>query len=227
MLIVVVERARADTVFEAMLTAGQFHLPGRGLMYQLSAGHGMVNLPSRVSDRFYGADMQQVIRAIDHLSGHSHWRDNGLDGLGVPSGGAQQSRQGRDLPALRDQVRLSAIVPAENADAFTDFVLGAGVPGLTVVPTFFTAAEEGCKIAGARVNSEYALYRSIVAPDVATRVGELLQSGSADRELRDLCVFTNAIPRVARYVAGAKDYRAAPLSLGLSEAEPGVSEAPS
>ncbi len=219
-LIVMVDRRRVDEVFEAMAKAGEFHLPGRGLMYHHPVDNGMLNLPSRVSANNYDANMQQVIRAIDHLSGHSHWRDQGL---GDPRGHRAQTvtqSTARDA-ALSDQIRLSALVKRSEADAFTDLVLDAGVPGLTMVQTFFTAAQEGCKIAGARVNDEYALYRCILDPGVATHVRSVIQQHAADRGVHDFCVFGNAVPRVARYIAGAKDHRTQGIAL-LPDAPPQV-----
>ncbi|MEL7451369.1 MAG: hypothetical protein AAFN78_19315, partial [Pseudomonadota bacterium] len=166
------------------------------------------------------------IRAIDHLSGHSHWRDNGVQGLGTPDQAAGRARRLGDNPALRDQVRLTAIVRDEDSEAFSDFVLNAGVPGLTVCPTFFTATDEGCKVAGGRVNSEYALYRSIVNPQTAEHVHRVVREEADERGLRDLCLFSNPVPQVARYVAGSVDYRTAPFSLSAGGAEQPTSKSP-
>ncbi len=207
-LIVLADRRHVEGVFNAMATAGEFHRPGHGLMYRLPIDHGMINLPSRISIHSYNANMQQVIRAIDHLSGHSHWRDNALGEVSHDPESGRGSESVSDDVALRNQVRLSAIVRHSEADAFSDLVLDAGVPGLTVFQTFFSAAEEGCQIAGARVNEEYALYRCILSPADANHVRGAIQHTAEDRGIYDVCVYTNSIPMVARYVAGSKNYRA-------------------
>ncbi len=205
-LIVLTDRKHVDGVFEAMAKAGEFHRPGRGLMYRMPVDHGMVNLHSRISTQNYDANMQQIIRAIDHLSGHAHWRDNAL-GEATNKSALSDSSKGGVNKALHDQKRLSAIVRRSQADVFSDLALDAGVPGLTVVQTFFSAGEEGCKVAEARVNDEYALYRCILNPKDAHRIRDVIEDTAEERGINDFCVYTNSIPRVARYVAGSKDYR--------------------
>ena len=212
-LIVLAEEQHVDNVFEAIAAAGEFHRPGNGLMYRMPVDHGMVNLPSRISARNYDANMQQIIRAIDHLSGHSHWRDSGHADAAAEGKSGSKLITAADDSALRDQVRVSAIVRRGEADAFSDMVLEAGAPGLTVVQTSFSAAEEGCQIAGARVNDEYALYRCILRPDVARHVQGVIRETAESRGINDLCVYTNPVPVVARYVPGGTDYRAPTGSL--------------
>ncbi|NNF15170.1 MAG: hypothetical protein HKN70_00415 [Gammaproteobacteria bacterium] len=207
-LIVLAEQQYVEGVFDEMARVGEFHRPGNGMMYRMPVEHGMVNLPSRVSAHKYDADMQQIIRAIDHLSGHSHWRDAGQNHSSTHDNSGQETSSIANELALRDQVRMSAIVRRSEADAFSDLVLEAGAPGLTVVQTFFSAAEEGCQIAGARVNEEYSLYRSILRPEVANRVCGAVKEAAEHQGIDDLCVYTNPVPAVARYVPGGKEYRA-------------------
>lgn len=224
-LIVVVDRERVDDVFEAMAAAGEFHLPGRGLMYHTPVDRGMVNLSSRESDQFHAANMQQVIRAIDHLNGHSHWRDSGASGTGSAMASTGRGPDTNQHPALLNQQRLTAIVRTEDTQSFSDLVLGAGVPGLTVCSTFFTAADEGCQIAGARINSEYSLFRSVLEPALALRVEEVLRDQGAAQGLNDLCVYSNPIPRVARYVPGATEYRKTTLTAEVGHNAAATSDA--
>lgn len=207
-LIVLADRAQINNVFDAVAKAGEFHLPGRGLMYCLDIDKGMFNLPSRTSPDRYAANMQQIIHAIDHLSGHTHWRDNGVRDVSAAGKTMRTLSPTSNAAALRDQVRLSAIVRRDDSQAFTDLVLEAGVPGLTVSHAFFTAADEGCRVAGARVNDEYALYRCILSQDEATQVGAAIEGAAECKGIRDLCIFANAVPRVARYLPGTMDYRA-------------------
>ncbi|MEM7083380.1 MAG: hypothetical protein AAF465_11665 [Pseudomonadota bacterium] len=205
MLIVLVDSDQAESVFAAMTEAGEFHRPGRGLIYRVDGVSGLSNLPSRASSRRYAADMQQIIRAIDHLSGHSHWRDQ--------SGATEEKRRANKTRVadsiLRDQIRVSAMVRRAESQRFTDLMLDAGVPGLTEVEAFFVAADEGCQVAGARVNDEYRLYRSILSAPMAKRIRQVVEETASDKGVRDLCVFSNPIAEVVRYVPGKKDHRAA------------------
>ncbi|MFK8031354.1 MAG: hypothetical protein AB8G18_14050 [Gammaproteobacteria bacterium] len=212
-LIVLAERRHIEGVFDAMARAGEFHRPGHGLMFRMPVDSGMINLPSRISTHHYDVDMQQIIRAIDHLSGHSHWRDAGLSESSSRVKSQRRNNSDPNSSALRDQIRLSAIVRHSDADAFTDLVLDAGAPGLTVAQTFFAAADEGCQIAGARVNEEYSLYRCILCQEVADHVRRVIEDKAENRGITDVCVYANSVPQVARYVAGVTDHRIQPVSL--------------
>lgn len=81
-LMVIADEADVEEVFDAMAKAGALHLPGRGFMYRLSIDTGLFNLPSRLSHHHYAANMQQIITAIDHLAGHTHWRDQTVFSVG-------------------------------------------------------------------------------------------------------------------------------------------------
>ena len=81
-LMVIADDADVEVIFDAMAKAGEFHLPGRGFMYRLAIDKGMFNLPGRVSNHHYPANTQQIINAIDHLTGHTHWRDQSVFEVG-------------------------------------------------------------------------------------------------------------------------------------------------
>lgn len=204
---VMADESHVEQIFDAMAKAGEFHLPGRGLMYRLPVDKGMFNLPSRVSRHHYEASMQQIIHAIDHLQGHTHWRDQAVFDVGTEGKGTGLDCIQPNAPALTDPVCLSAVLRHADSPRLMDMLLDAGAPGLTMHRARIAAAMQCDELAGACVNDEYAMFRCIVDEDTATRVCAALEDGAEAAGVRDLCVTVNRVSRVACYVPGERGYR--------------------
>ncbi len=205
-LMVLAEEADADEIFDAMAAVGQLHLPGRGFMYRLRIAQGMFHLASRVSHHHYDANMQQVINAIDHLSGHTNWRDQSVVELSGGGRGVGITTQ-YEAPTLENQVSLSALVCRDKHEQLMDIMLDAGAPGVNVNFTRFTAPDQDCLISGARINEEYGMLRCITNEATAQRICAVINSEAEDEGLRDFCMFVNPVPKVATYIPGAQDFR--------------------
>ncbi|MEM7282638.1 MAG: hypothetical protein AAF438_13525 [Pseudomonadota bacterium] len=205
-LMVVCDDADAEGVFEAMDQAGELHLPGRGFMYRLNVQTGMFNLPSRMSTHHYKASMQQIIDTIDHLAGHTHWRDQSAFDVGAGRGtGKQLLKVSR--PILTDQVAISTMVRRSQMTLLMDLLLDAGAPGLNLNYGRFVAKQSDNTVAGARVNDEYGLLRCVTNQPTAEKICSVLEQMTEHYRLTDLCVLINQVPTVATYVPGEKDYR--------------------
>ena len=206
-LMVLADESNADEVFDAMALAGELHLPGKGFMYRLSIDKGMFNLPSRVSHHHYDANMQQIINAIDHLSGHTHWRDQSVFDVGGRGRGVGLDSLPKEERVLKDQICISALVARSQCQGVMDMMLDAGAPGLNLTYARFTTSEASASLAGARVNEEYGMPRSIMdakhAESLCTSVDEVAERLG----FTDLCVAVHPVPAVATYVPGGKDYR--------------------
>ena len=63
----VVEKTEADDIFSNMARAGKITEPGRGFMYSIPVRSGLINVSSTVSSSAYGANMEQIISALDDL----------------------------------------------------------------------------------------------------------------------------------------------------------------
>lgn len=209
-LMVIADESDADAVFEAMAKAGDLHLPGRGFMYRLNIDRGMFNLPSRVSHHHYDANMQQIINAIDHLSGHTHWRDQSVFDVGGQGRGVGLESLRQDNRVLEDQVCLSAWASREQCQAVMDMLLNAGAPGLNLTYARFTASAADAYLAGARINEEYGMLRCITGAEVAQGVCAMVERDAEQAGIRDLCVMVNSVPSVATYIPGSHDYRQPP-----------------
>jgi nitrogen regulatory protein PII len=207
-LMIIADETDADDIFDAMALAGELHLPGRGFMYRLNIDKGMFNLPSRVSHHHYDANMQQIIHAIDHLSGHTHWRDQSVFNVGGGGRGVGLDTLKAGSVQLADQVSLSAIATREHCAAIMDLLLDAGAPGLNITYGRYTGREAAEHIAGAQLNEEYGLLRCITDSITAQKICATVDSEAESRGLRDFCMFVNAVPQVATYIPGNIDYRA-------------------
>ena len=212
-LMIITDESDADEVFDAMAKAGQLHLPGRGFMYRMAIDKGMYNLPARMSHHHYEANMQQIIHAIDHINGHTHWRDQsvfnvGGNGRGVGLEGLQQP-----TAELKDQVSLSAICSRSHGDQLMNMMLDSGAPGVNVSYARFVQGEISDQsteqLSGARLNEEYGMFRCITAESVAQKICSTVETEADSSGLTDLCMFVNKVPRVATYVPSKIDYRQA------------------
>jgi len=208
-LTVIADPGDVEDVFDAMAVAGQLHLPGRGFMYRLEVDRGLFNLPSRFSHHHYPANMQQIINAIDHLAGHTHWRDQSAADIG---GGGRSAGLGIRTPAstLEDQRCLTAIVNRDQLVTLMDLLLDAGAPGLNVNHARFVARddEEGEEhLAGARINQEYGLLRCVTDTNRTAHLASVIEQHAATAGVTDLCVTVTRAPRVATYLPGTTDFR--------------------
>jgi len=208
LLLVIAEEDDADTVFEAMARAGNLHQPGRGFMYSVPVSKGMFNLQSRVAHHHHDASMQQIISAIDHMAGHNHWRDGSVIDVGG-SGRAAGLRGLSPVVQLNNQVCLSVICHREDSSAMINMMLDTGAPGLNFHFARFSDAQVNEELAGAHLKDEYGIIRCITHAETAEAVCTSLGDASDQRRMTDFCAFIVDAPRVATYVPGKKDYRAA------------------
>ncbi len=207
---VLAESSDAEEIFSAMAKAGQVHLPGRGFMYRVPVGTGMFNLPSRITHHHHEASMQQMIHAIDHLTGHTHWRDQEVFSLGgeVKAAGIDFLSQQAGVVA-EPQRMMSSIVLRSQADQMIDILLDAGAAGVNVSHARYAAQDELCEIAGARINLEYSMLRCVTS---RRRVGSLHVTASEAAKaagIEDLCMYTQPVAEVATYVPSEREHRAA------------------
>lgn len=207
-LLVIAEEDDADTVFDAMAQAGNLHLPGRGFMYRVPVSKGMFNLQSRGSHQHHDASMQQIISAIDHIAGHNHWRDGRVvDAVG--NGRASGLGNLSPVVELNNQVCLSVICHREDSSALVEMMLDAGAPGLNFNYARFSDHHIDEHLAGAAISDEYALMRCVTHNDTAQSVCELLDEASSKQRITDFCAYFVQAPRVATYVPGKRNFRAA------------------
>ncbi len=213
-MMVLADNADIEEIFAAMAKAGEFHLPARGFMYRLPVDKGMFNLPSRIANPHYPANTQQIIHAIDHLTGHTHWRDQAVFDIGNQGKGIGLKIDKQNKQELTNQVCFSTIVNRDQSQDFMDLMLDASAPGLNVSYSRFVAMgeyeQEHHDIAHAHVNDEYATIRCITNQNTADSVTQAIEEKSEQEGIKDVCVLAHAVPRIAKYIPGKKDHRAKP-----------------
>ncbi len=206
-LMVLADEANADEVFDAMARAGQLHLPGRGFMYRMAIDKGMFNLPARVSHHHYDANMQQIINAIDHLSGHTHWRDQAVFNVGGEGRGAGLENFTSSQTTLTDQVALSAMIKRPQAPALMDAMLDAGAPGLNITYARHVQANAETHQGSVGVSDEYGMLRCITDAQTSEVICATIDGQAESLGFKDMCMFVNSVPKVATYIPGNVDYR--------------------
>lgn len=217
-LMIIADEADVEEIFDAMAKEGEFHLPGRGFMYRLPIDMGIFNLPSRVSHHHYAANTQQIINAIDHLTGHTHWRDQSVFDVGNNGKGVGLKIHHENHSELTNQVCFTTIVNRDQSHELMDLMLDAGAPGLNVIYARFIAANDyELELAQAHVNHEYATIRCITDHDTAKSVAKAIETDAEKRELRDMCVMAHSVPRVAKYVYHqTEEHRSKPKRFALT-----------
>lgn len=207
-LLVIAEESDADAIFDAMAQAGNLYLPGRGFMYSVPVSKGMFNLRSRTSHHHHDASMQQIISAIDHMAGHNHWRDGSA--VDVVGNGRAVGLEGLSpVEYLNNQVCLSVICRREESTSLINMMLDSGAPGLNFTHARFSDEHTEEHLAGASISDEYAMIRCVTHTDTAETVCQLLDAASGEQQVTDFCAHIVPAPRVASYVPGKKNYRAA------------------
>lgn len=215
-LTVLVDENSSRGVFTAMASAAEMHLPGRGYMFMMPLDRGMFNLPSRSSAHAYEANMQQIITAIDNLSGHTHWRDQSA--YSVVQNSRQQARAKRSRQNYRkDMVSVCSVVDRDDVELLIEMMLAAGATGMQISHARFAANEEACELAGAKINKEYAIVRSVRDAVTAEAISNHVRQAAEEADLCDVCMFLQPVPLVASYVPGQHNYRAEPLTETVSK----------
>lgn len=204
---VIAEQSQANKIFDAMARAGELHLPGRGFMYRLVIDRGIVNLPSRATDHRTDANLQQVIRAIDHLTGHTDWRDQSVREVGTKGRAIGLNLPGSDSNEGAAQVCLTAIVARDDADRLMEFLLDQGAPGVNISYNRLVGDAGEALVSGAHIAHEYALLRCIAPEGTVRDLAAAIEAQAEAEGLTDLCVLSNPVARIATYMPGLIDYR--------------------
>ncbi len=210
-LMVLADNSDVEGIFTAMAKAGEFHLPARGFMYSLPIDKGMFNLPSRIANPHYPANTQQIIHAIDHLTGHTHWRDQAVFDVGGQGKGTGLKFLEQNKTTQTNQVCFSSVVNRDQSQQFMDLMLDSGAPGVNVSYSRFVAmGDDDYELAHANVNQEYATIRCITNQNIADLITENIETTAEQRGINDICVLAHSVPRIAKYIPGQKDHRKKP-----------------
>ncbi len=183
----VVDKSESDEIFADMARAGRITEPGRGFMYSIPVSSGLINISSTVSSSTHGANMEQIIAALDDLKGNKEWRQS-LD-----------SNKGKSLKTtyLENLVGVYCIIPRDNYSDVYDAILDSGAPG---VSTNFGVMTDSDSEQGQ--NEEWALVYTSIGPsgveDLRNSVTKKITEIGIDR----FAFYTLPIPRALTYLGG-------------------------
>ena len=186
----VVEKNEADEVFGNMARAGKITEPGRGFMYSIPVSSGIVNVSSTVSSSSHGANMEQVIAAIDEIKGGKDWRS------GTDAG------KGKALKTtfLENLVGLYCIVPRDNYSDVYDALLEAGAPGVSTNFGVMLDADSGD---GEQAqNEEWAVVYTSLGPANVDKVRDAVAGKIESIGLDRAAFYTLPIPKALTYLGG-------------------------
>ena len=182
----IVDKNEADEVFADMARAGKITEPGRGFMYSIPVRSGLINISSTVSSSAHGANMEQVISALDDLKGGKDWRT------------AADAGKSRALKTtfLENLVGLYCIVPRDYYEDVYDSILDAGAPGVST--NFGIMVDSGDD----DQNEEWALVYTSVGPDSVESLREKIESKLVSLNVNGSASYTLPIPRALTYLGG-------------------------
>jgi nitrogen regulatory protein PII len=185
----VVDKSEADDIFAEMARAGKITEPGRGFMYSIPVSSGLINISSTVSSSAHGANMEQVISALDDLKGGKDWR----------SAAESSSSKALKTTFLEDLVGLYCIVPRDNYEEVYDSVLEGGAPGVSTNFGLMLDADSG---SNQQQNEEWALVYTSVGPNSIDALREKVSSKLNEKGINRFAFYSLPIPRALTYLGG-------------------------
>ena len=186
----VVEKSEADDVFAEMARSGRITEPGRGFMYSIPVSSGLINVSSTISSSAHGANMEQIISAIDELKGGKDWRIL-----------ADESKsKALKTTFLKNLVGLYCIVPRDQYSTVYDAILEAGAPGVSTNFGVMIDAEDSED--GQHQNEEWALVYTSVSPNNVDLIRESIQKEIENLKIDRFAFYSLPIPRALTYLGG-------------------------
>ncbi len=186
----VVEKSDADDIFSSMARAGKITEPGRGFMYSIPVHNGLINVSSTVSSSAHGANMEQIISALDDIKGNKEWRTS------VDSGKTSSLK----TTFLENLVGLYCIVPRDFYGDVYDAILDSGAPGVSTNFGVMIDAEDSEE--GQHQNEEWALVYTSVGPSNVDSVRDSVQKDIEKLGIDRFAFYTLPIPRALTYLGG-------------------------
>ena len=181
-------KADADDIFGGMARAGKITEPGRGFMYSIPVRSGLINVSSTVSSSAHGANMEQIISALDDLKGDKDWRT------------AADTGKSKALKTtfLENLVGLYCIVPRDYYEEVYDAVLDAGAPGVST--NFGVMLDAGER--QDHLTEEWALVYTSVGSNKVDSLREKLTEKLSVLGIDRFAFYSLPIPRALTYLGG-------------------------
>lgn len=186
----VVEKSEADEIFNDMARAGKITEPGRGFMYSIPVHSGLINVSSTVASAAHGANMEQIISALDDLKGGKDWRSS-------PELGKTKALK---TTFLKNLVGLYCIVPRDYYGDVYDSILDAGAPGVST--NFGVMIDADASNDEQQQNEEWALVYTSVVPDKVDQLRNTVSEKISELGIDRYAFYTLPIPKALTYLGG-------------------------
>jgi hypothetical protein len=159
-------------------------------MYSIPVHNGLINVSSTVSSSAHGANMEQIISALDDIKGNKEWRTS------VDSGKTSSLK----TTFLENLVGLYCIVPRDYYGDVYDAILDSGAPGVSTNFGVMIDAEDSEE--GQHQNEEWALVYTSVGPSNVDSVRDSVQKDIEKLGIDRFAFYTLPIPRALTYLGG-------------------------
>ncbi len=200
---VIVDSVDVDSIFESMADAARPELPGRGIMYKVPVSKGLVNLPSIFHHAKNAASMQQIVRALDSLTGSKDWRDQSVVDFSQDGKSAGLNLISRLEHQVNDDQSYSSFhiaIDRNIEEGMKNFILGInGVNGLTVTHSMFVGQEYLNHSGLTHNHQERSIIKTIVEDSIADRIKAAIGEYVQANDIKDLCYFSIPVKHVLTY----------------------------
>jgi nitrogen regulatory protein PII len=200
---VIVDPVDADPVFSAIAEAGRLSEPGRGIVYRVPIAKGLINVASVYGRTKHSASIQQIVAALDDLSGSSEWRAQAVTKKERKPGSRTAFPflgLGMNEKYLEGLVMLTCITNRKYSAMLTNRALAAGAPAASVAVGKFYEADAETTTTGARLNRERGLIKMMLSPARCAEIRGTLLEAANENSINEIGFFTYSVPRALTYL---------------------------
>ncbi len=195
LITIVVDEFDLDAVFQAMSQVGRVDQPGRGFIYQLPVSKGLTNLASVFQAKKHSVSIHQLVRAVDTLSGGTHWRANPLLVHDPRANEFASNSRGveKNLQLLR------VVSQRKDSEMLLHLFLDQGISGASISNWRFTDSQVSLSPGGIRINREFGCVSLVSTPANVAKLVDVFREAVTSQELRLTCCFTHGVPMVKTF----------------------------
>lgn len=195
LITIVVDEFDLDAVFQAMSQVGRVDQPGRGFIYLLPVSKGLTNLASVFRAKKHSVSIHQLVRAVDTLSGGTHWRANPLLVHDPRAGEFATNSRGleKDLQLLR------VVSQRKDTEMLLHLFLEQGISGASISNWRFADSQSSQLPGGIRINREFGCLSLVSSPSNIRQLISTFRDTVTSRDLRSTCCFTHRVPMVKTF----------------------------
>ena len=195
-IVMIVDNMDAEYVCDAIIEVGRFDRPGHGILYRAPVQKGLINIASTYGQGNHVANMQQIISAIDDLTGNPHWRHKKISGFRRAANKKNNKRR-----YLMRQSSLTCIASRQHANDLIETAIEQGARGVNISYKKFIQADSKVSSTGVRINRERAMIHFILDESRLQPVIEAMKKviAEAEDEFNEVCIYTQPVSKVMTF----------------------------